>query len=293
MNATGAGAVSGLFVGLTTFDVVQRVAALPGPDEKVTALRADIAAGGPAANAAVSFAALGGHTVLASAVGTGPLAGTAAADLAACGVRLLDHAGQTYELPLSSAVVEDATGRRSVVSRNAVGVTVAPSATLHEAVGEAQVVLVDGHHPALAVAACRAAREHAVPVVLDAGSWKPALPSLLPFVTVAVCSADFRMPDGTDPFAGLSSWGVQAVAITHGGDPVTWRDQLSSGEVAVPNIPVKDTLGAGDVFHGAFAYAWASGVRDLPAALKMATDVASVRVQHVGSRSWLRHVSPV
>ena len=261
MNATGAGAVSGLFVGLTTFDVVQRVAALPGPDEKVTALRADIAAGGPAANAAVSFAALGGHTVLASAVGTGPLAG--------------------------------ATGRRSVVSRNAVGVTVAPSATLHEAVGEAQVVLVDGHHPALAVAACRAAREHAVPVVLDAGSWKPALPSLLPFVTVAVCSADFRMPDGTDPFAGLSSWGVQAVAITHGGDPVTWRDQLSSGEVAVPNIPVKDTLGAGDVFHGAFAYAWASGVRDLPAALKMATDVASVRVQHVGSRSWLRHVSPV
>jgi ribokinase len=292
VNATESGAVNGLFVGLTTLDVVQRVATVPTPDEKVTALRVDVAAGGPAANAAVTFAALGGEAVLASAVGTGPLGRATAADLLAYGVRLLDHAGPQFELPVSSVVVEDRSGRRSVVSRNAVGVSVSPSAKLAELVGAAQVVLVDGHHPALAVAACRAARGRDVPVVLDAGSWKPVLDSLLPYVTVAVCSADFRMPDGADPFVGLGSRGVQAVAITHGGDPVVWRDHLGSGEVAVPKIHVKDTLAAGDVFHGAFAHAWASGVRDLPTALKMAADIAAVRVQHVGPRSWLRQVGP-
>jgi sugar/nucleoside kinase (ribokinase family) len=290
MSTTPGKAVTGVFVGLTTLDLIQRVAALPGPNQKVTALRVDVAAGGPATNAAVTFARLGGAAVLASAVGRGPFARAAAQDLAAFGVGLVDHADNDGELRVSSIVVEDATGHRSVVSRNAADIAVHPSRELPELVRTAEVVLVDGHHPALALAACQAARDHGVPVILDAGSWKAILASLLPFVTVAVCSADFRLPDRTDPFAALLSWGVQAVAITHGGDPVEWRDESGSGEITVPRVTVKDTLGAGDVFHGAFAYAWASGVRDLPTALKMATEIAAIRVQHVGPRSWLQHV---
>ncbi len=47
------------FAGLTTLDVVHRAAAPPGRDRKITASRQDVAAGGPAANAAVTVAALG------------------------------------------------------------------------------------------------------------------------------------------------------------------------------------------------------------------------------------------
>ena len=39
-------------VGLTTFDLVQRVAALPGPNQKVAAEQQWYDVGGPAANAA-------------------------------------------------------------------------------------------------------------------------------------------------------------------------------------------------------------------------------------------------
>lgn len=46
----------GLFVGLATLDVIQLVSALPQPDEKIRARRVALAAGGPAANAAVAFA---------------------------------------------------------------------------------------------------------------------------------------------------------------------------------------------------------------------------------------------
>jgi ribokinase len=286
-------AVSGVFVGLTALDLIQRVAALPGPNGKVTALRADVAAGGPAANAAVTFARLGGSAVLASAVGTAPFGQAAARDLAACGVRLVDHSPAPADLPVSSVVVEDATGRRSVVSRNAADMSVTPSPQLPSVVHAADVVLVDGHHPALALVACQAARDHDVPVILDGGSWKPILESLLPFVTVAVCSAEFHVPDRTDPATALLLRGVQAVAITRGGDPVTWRDHSGSGEVTVPKVTVRDTLAAGDVFHGAFAHAWASGVRDVPTALKVATEVAAIRVQHEGPRSWLEHVGSI
>src|SRR5690625_5828251 len=66
----------GVFAGLATLDVIHRVDASPGPDEKVTALSQFVAAGGPAANAAVTFAALGGHAVLLTALGRSPIART-------------------------------------------------------------------------------------------------------------------------------------------------------------------------------------------------------------------------
>ncbi len=50
----------GLFVGLSTLDLVQRVSRRPGANEKVVAQRCDIAAGGPAAVAAVTFGAIHG-----------------------------------------------------------------------------------------------------------------------------------------------------------------------------------------------------------------------------------------
>ena len=129
---------------------------------------------------------------------------------------------------------------------------------------DAAVLLLDGHHPALAMAAARAARTRAVPVVLDAGSWKPVLDELLPLVDIAICSSDFALPDGAPP-TSLLNRGLRRVAITRGPEPILWWS-VEPGErrapgvsaeqdgVPVPPVLVRDTLGAGDVFHGAFAW---------------------------------------
>jgi sugar/nucleoside kinase (ribokinase family) len=295
----------GLHVGLATLDLVQRVERLPGPDEKVTATRADLAAGGPATNAAVTFAALGGQAVLVTAVGTGPLARVVQDDLAACGVRLLDAAPPGYAVPVSAAAVVEATGERSVVSRNAVGADVGVPAGLPALVEDAAVVLVDGHHPALALAAAAAAVARGVPVVLDAGSWKPVLSRLLPLVTLAVCSQSFTLPasfalpasstlPGSVVPPGASTQGVAAllaagpvfVVVTAGSRPVRWWTEGASGHVDVPAVDALDTHGAGDVLHGAFAHALACGA-DPVEALRAGVAVAALRVQHVGPRSWL------
>ena len=76
----------GVFVGLATVDLVHRVAVPVGVDDKVTALSQEIVAGGPAANAAVTFALLGGDAVLVTDLGSHPLAESARRDLAAFGV---------------------------------------------------------------------------------------------------------------------------------------------------------------------------------------------------------------
>ncbi|EOD59794.1 PfkB family carbohydrate kinase, partial [Amycolatopsis vancoresmycina] len=70
-----------LLAGLCTVDVVQRVAELPAPGEKVQSLQVDVAAGGPAANAAVTAAALGAEATLLTVLGAHPLAALARADL--------------------------------------------------------------------------------------------------------------------------------------------------------------------------------------------------------------------
>ncbi|MCK0117185.1 PfkB family carbohydrate kinase [Isoptericola sp. S6320L] len=280
------------FVGLTTLDVVHRADARPGRDEKVTAVRQDVAAGGPAANAAVTAAALGMRAVLVTALGDGPVAMAARSDLAAHGVEVHDVVGgQAFPLAVSAVLVDDATGERSVVSADA-ALADAPAPVNLPQLPTPDVVLLDGHHPAIA----RAVVDHLdgassrPPVVLDAGRWRDVFADLLPAADVAALSADFTVPGHDDGASGARTLGAGAVVVTHGGGPVEWSHHAGSGTVDVPGVEVRDTLGAGDAFHGALVAALAAG-ESLPEACTTAARVATTRVQHVGPRAWLAELS--
>lgn len=268
-------------VGLCTVDLVQRVSALPAPGEKVQSLSVEVAAGGPAANAAVAVAALGGRVRLSTVLGTHPLARLAAEDLTSHGVELADALPGRAEPPAVSAVsVRAADGERTVVSHNAAGVDAPPTADL----SDADVLLLDGHHPTLALAAAREARARGIPVVLDAGSWKPVLTELLSSVDICACSAAFTSP------APLTN---PVVITTHGPNPVQWSTGSESGEIPVPSVTARDTTGAGDVWHGALTLAVARlgrvpGATELPDLIHYANRAAAVRIQHEGARAWVR-----
>ena len=292
---------AGLFAGLCTLDIIQLVSKLPGPDEKITARRQTVAAGGPAANAAVTFAALGGRAVLVTAAGAHPLADGIRADLAAAGVRLVDAAaGDPASPPVSSVFVTKGGPGRAVVSLNAAGRTAAPPAELAALAAAAGIVLVDAHHRDLALAAARAARQAGVPSVVDGGSWRDGTQELLSLVDAAICSADFRPPGGSGPgpvLGYLLGCGVRWAAVTSGAGPIRWAgpDGLH-GEVPAVAVPVADTVAAGDVFHGAMAYHLAAAARDGPAqitrarwqaALESAAAVAARSCRFFGTREWL------
>lgn len=289
-----------LAVGLTTVDVVQRVRRRPGPDEKVTASRGDVHAGGPAAGAAVTAAALGASVRLVTALGHGPLRELAASDLRDRGVEVLDHTREGA-LAVSSVWVVEGTGERSVVSRDAEGLRVdADEDALGRLLADARrpaAVLVDGHHLALAVPIARAARARGVPVLLDAGSWKPGLEDLLPHVDLALASAVFRTPGAGDAeasVAALFAAGVGEVAVSAGAGPVLWWSVVGAAprELAVPQVRAVDTLGAGDALHGGVLVGLARG-EGTEAALRRGIAVASHRVAHVGNRSWLASAGDV
>ena len=323
----GAGADArpiGLFIGLAVLDVIQLVDAPPGPDEKIVALDQAVAAGGPAANAAVAFAALGGRALLAAPVGAGPLAELIRADLTACGVELIDCAaaptarGAAAAGPsVSSCTISAATGERSVVSTNArARPDPAPLSALSDAVAAGapapDVVLIDGHNPPLARAGLDLAERVGALRLMDAGSWKDDAADLPGRCDVVAPSARFHPPgpagalrEPADVAAWLRGRGAGAVVLTRGSAPVLWWCGERSGSAAPPAVEAVDTLGAGDVFHGALALALARALpgrrfggggeaRIAPAALAdavaSACAVAAASTEHFGTRAWIAAV---
>ncbi|WP_197319776.1 PfkB family carbohydrate kinase [Saccharomonospora sp. NB11] len=285
--------MSVLLAGLCTVDLVQRVTHLPAPGEKVQSGGVQVAAGGPATNAAVTVAALGGDATLLTVLGRHPLALLARDDLADHGVTVIDLLPERdAPPPLSSVTVRDHDGERTVVSHNAAALEDAVDAfdlDEHPAWQRRRpdAVLVDGHHPALALAAARWARRHDRPLVVDAGSWKPVFADVFPLAAVVACSARFRAPEGA-----LDD--VAVVVTTAGPEPVRWRTRGGSGTVAVPEVDARDTLGAGDVWHGAFVSRLGPGRAGehrnddrLVEDIAFANAVAAERVRHVGPRSWI------
>ena len=324
---SGAGADArpiGLFIGLAVLDVIQLVDAPPGPDEKIVALDQAVAAGGPAANAAVAFAALGGRALLAAPVGAGPLAELIRADLTACGVELIDCAaaptarGAAAAGPsVSSCTISAATGERSVVSTNArARPDPAPLSALSDAVAAGapapDVVLIDGHNPPLARAGLDLAERVGALRLMDAGSWKDDAADLPGRCDVVAPSARFHPPgpagalrEPADVAAWLRGRGAGAVVLTRGSAPVLWWCGERSGSAAPPAVEAVDTLGAGDVFHGALALALARALpgrrfggggeaRIAPAALAdavaSACAVAAASTEHFGTRAWIAAV---
>ncbi len=266
----------GLFVGLATVDVISRVAESPPRNGKATAIRQDVSGGGPALNAAAVFAALGGRAVLAAPVGDSALGRLVRDDLDDCGVELIDLAPPGFAPPVSSVTVHAPTGDRQVISFDGSGY---PDAVPPIHAGGVDVLLLDGHGPAAARSAIRSAVAARVPTVLDAGRWRPVFADLLPLAGHAVCSADFRPPDGvpTPP----------VFVVTDGAGPIRYRDGGAEGTVDVPAVPVLDTLGAGDVLHGAYAFAIARG-EAVADALRFAAGHASAKCRYPGVRAWLQ-----
>ena len=285
----------GVFVGLATLDVVYRVSAPPRANQKITAHDRLLLAGGPATNASVAFGGLGGDPLLVTALGNHVLCRTVVDELAGYGVECVDttpdHPGPP---PVSTVLVSVSTGDRAVVSDNGAHREV-PWTDLTGRLRDADVLLVDGHHPRLARAAVDAAARHGVPVVVDAGSWRPVLAEVIPRADFVLCSADLRVPGipAVGTLDALLSRGARAVGVSDGANPLGWATGGERGEVSVPTVDVVDTLGAGDVLHGAAAYAVAR--RGVSAAalrrwLPWVVSVASLSTTRAGTREWLSAV---
>jgi len=276
-------------VGLVTLDFIYLAADVPHPNQKLVAADYIFAAGGPATNAAVTFGYLGNHSTLLAVVGRHPMTNPILADLDSHQVAVRDlEPTRESPPPVSSIIVTQARGERAVISLNASKSQARPDRVAPDILQGVDILLIDGHQMAVGCHLAQMATSYHIPVAIDGGSWKPGFDKLLPFVDYAICSANFFPPGCHNPeevMAYLADMGIPHIAITQGENPIQYLDAGSFGSIQVPQINAIDTLGAGDIFHGAFCHY--IGQHNFTDALAAAAQIASKSCLHFGTRSWM------
>jgi sugar/nucleoside kinase (ribokinase family) len=279
----------GVFVGLSTVDLIHTVDELPQANSKSVATSQQVFVGGPATNASITFRHLGGSATLVAAVGCHPLSILVKSELERYSVDLLDLTPNPEVLPPVSSVWVNRRGERSVVSMNATHFKISAPEIDNSLLESTSVVLVDAHCMEACLAWASAARKRLITVVLDGGSWKSGTDELLTLVDTAICSDDFLPPGCTNEecvIDYLRSAGVRQVAITRGSSPIRFVEKSHAGLIHVPQIHVVDSLGAGDIFHGAFCFYVSAGCA-FADALRIASRVATESCRFMGTREWM------
>jgi sugar/nucleoside kinase (ribokinase family) len=249
--------------------------------------------GGPAANAAVCLARLGARTAFLGAVGGDALGASQIEELAREGVDVsgavaLPHAPAF----VSFVLVDESDGARTIFS-SVDDRPLLPAPPPPLPTPRPDLVLTDGWAGPAGTGAARAAHEEGIPVLLDAGSLRPEILELLGACEVAIVSLPFAAalePSGTpeDALRELLSRGPRLAAVTLGENGVLAGAAGTRETFRVPafRVPVRDTTGAGDAFHGGCAWALLKGL-SFEESLRVGCAVAALKCRSAGARAGL------
>jgi sulfofructose kinase len=236
----------------------------PGWGETASVEDSLVQGGGLVGTALVACARLGARCRLYSFLSHDETGTRIAAELAREGIRLdgvVAIPGGTS--PFSFIHVDSASGERTIFHQPAGGVEKArlPDFAL---IAKCQALLVDDYYPELALGAAKTASEHGVPVIADVAVKPFRGGEFIRYVTVLIApiSVAGRLRNTEDLVAALEAFrglGPQVVVFTLGSDGWVYSGPTGRGRGKAFAVQVRDTTGAGDAFHGAFAYGVARG----------------------------------
>jgi sugar/nucleoside kinase (ribokinase family) len=284
-----------LCCGMVTYDFLIVVERYPAEDSKVPALKSVVAVGGPIGRAAITAARLGARTVLAGMVGTGVYADLLTHSLNGEAVQVnLVVDGSTASSQHSINIISQDNGNRTNIWTSQPSATAELIAISERALIESSVVLVDCTDCEFALHIAGRAKDLQCGTVIDTGSYKPLAENILPFIDYIVAPEKFmieRHRGQHDPVEyGLRSvrhqFSPKAVIVTEGERGGRYILSESDDVHHFDAVPVlaQDTCGAGDTFHGAFAFAIYAG-HGLRYAIRLAAWAAAQKCSGLGNIS--------
>jgi len=258
------------------------------PDTKVQASEFITIGGGNAANAAVAIARLGGKAYFAAPLGADAVGDRLIESLQREGVECVGCVRVPGARTPVSAIFVDARGDRTIATYRDHRLDDATAEDPERLVTAVDAVLADNRFPDFVLPICRAAMARRIPVVIDADKEADGRQPLFKAATHVIFSAEcLQATARTDDLAaGLAHMGKLTdafLAVTNGPHPVLWYDRgcATIREMPVFAIKTVDTLGAGDVFHGAFALALVER-RGVEGALRFAAAAAGLKCSRFG-----------
>ena len=277
-----------LFIGHAYIDITFLADHLPTGDDKTIADDYAVAFGGNATTAAFCAAKLGLKCDLLCQQADDWLARMFLDMASRYGISV--HGRKVRESSLSFIMPND--GKRAIVRcRDADFIHPFPTLNL----GDIRGLHVDGHMHDAALHYAKACREMGVLTSLDGGSARPGTDELLHYIDVAAISERMCEQMQLNPLAMLDylrAHGVKTGAVTLGERGLVYYENGGEARtmpaLAVPASHVRDTSGAGDVFHGAYFYS-ALERPDLTWTehFDFARSASAYAVQHLGNEASL------
>jgi sugar/nucleoside kinase (ribokinase family) len=277
-----------LFIGQTYIDVTFLADHMPVGDEKSVANEYAVSFGGNAVTAAFCCAKLSIKPDLIATVADDWL-----------GRMFLEMAGK-YGVRLHPRTVEKSSlsfimpkgGKRAIVRcRDDHYRSPFPKLDL----SGCRALHLDGHQPDAAISYARRCRKAGILTSLDGGGLRTNTHELLGFIDIAMVAERFcqqmdKTPRGMLDY--LKSRGCRVGGVTMGERGVLWYDETgtvrSLAAVSIPPDRVRDTSGAGDVFHGAYIYSYLKNPSQTwEEHLRFARLAAAYKVLHLGNEAGL------
>jgi len=278
-----------LCIGIPVRDLTFRVSGIPARGSKENATHFDEICGGNALNGAIAIVRLGGRASI-----CGPMGDSRETSSRYIFEQLAHEGIETNHIvhmpglvtPIS-AVMVDPSGERTIVTFRDPELWKVHLPPTEMLLDDCAAILTESRCAEFCTDLCAEARRRGIPVVVDVDRAMSLREGLLTASSHLVFSSEplQETADVSDDAAALRKIArltPSFLAGTRGPQGTIWLDEQGNIQ-ETPAFPVHtvDTLGAGDVFHGAFALAVTEG-QELRQALRFASAAAALKCTRFG-----------
>ncbi|MFP3902780.1 MAG: carbohydrate kinase family protein [Armatimonadota bacterium] len=279
-------------LGCVCWDLTATVKRYPALDEKVPLEEFTQHGGGRSGTAAAACAALGGTTAIFGRIGDDTFGEYISEEFErqgvdTCGLQVI--AGETSQFAF--CVAHEPTGKRTIFYKHGSFERMEADDVDLQLLTDCRCLLVDTHHIGAAIAGAQAAGDRGVPTVMDAERPQEGLMELIGVTDHVIIPFHLAETLGEgDTDAGVEvimQKEPESLVLTRGeqgADVYTGEGSFHQPAYEVPTVI--DTTGAGDVFHGAFAYGISQGL-DFPETVAFASATAALSTTALGGRGHL------
>lgn len=284
-------------LGAAVMDYLQLVDNFPKANTKIRSNSASLQGGGSAMTALVTLSRLGMNTQACSVVGDDILGKMIVADLKKHNIGTFHIQKQPQQASsLSSVVITDKT--RTIVGHYGLENDLKINKVKQSFWKNVSVLHLDGHHSSAALAAAKQVKKNGGLVSVDGGHASPDIEALLPLADIMIMSETFvteqlKKDSVTNQVRRLyQRYHPKVLIITRGDKGVWYWENNKVNKYPAFTVKAKDTTGAGDVFHGAFLYAYLKNY-SLIQSITFAQAASALKVQHVGARTGIPSYSAI
>lgn len=278
-----------LCIGIPVRDLTFRVDSVPARGSKANATHLAEICGGNALNAAIAMARLGGRVAFAGPMGDAreTSSGFILERMAAEGIDIRHIVRMPDAATPVSAIIIDVTGERTLTIYRDPALWTVKLSDAEGLLADCQAVLVESRCGTFCIDLCAEARQRGIPVIVGVDRAMALTDGLLTTASHLLFSSEqvqetAGVADDGDALKRLTGLTPAFLAATRGPRGTIWLNEAAT-LAETPAFPVEavDTLGAGDVFHGAFTLRLAEGgsVRE---ALRFAAAAAALKCSRHG-----------